>query len=84
MGSIFLIQDNDSLVEMNEEPYEKEDHLQSFLERYPTLLAGDQIDSEKPRRWLLISREMPVPDKQDAAGRWALDTSSWTKTGFPP
>ncbi len=42
MGSIFLIQDNDSLVEMNEEPYEKEDHLQSFLERYPTLLAGDQ------------------------------------------
>ena len=83
MGSIFLIQDENTLVEMSEEPYEKEDHLQSFLEDYPTLLAGDQIDSEKPRRWLLISREMPVPDKQDAAGRWALDHLFLDQDGIP-
>lgn len=83
MGSIFLIQDENTLVEMSEEPYEKEDHLQSFLEDYPTLLAGDQVDSDKPRRWLLISREMPVPDKQDAAGRWALDHLFLDQDGIP-
>lgn len=83
MGSIFLIQDENTLVEMSEEFYEKEDHLQSFLEDYPALLAGDQIDNEKPRRWLLISREMPVPDKQDAAGRWALDHLFLDQDGIP-
>jgi hypothetical protein len=83
MGSIFLIHDKDTLVEMSEAPYEKEDYLQSILEDYPKLLAGDQIDGEKPRRWLLISREMPVPDKEDAAGRWALDHLFLDQDGIP-
>ena len=38
-GSIFIIQDDDTLVEMTQQPYEKEDHLQRFLERYPAGLT---------------------------------------------
>lgn len=83
MGSIFLIHDKDTLVEMSEAPYEKEDYLQSILEDYPKLLVGDQMDGEKPRRWLLISREMPVPDKEDAAGRWAFDHLFLNQDGIP-
>ncbi len=60
-GSIFIIQNDDTFVEMTHQPYEKEDHLQSFLERYPALLAGDQVDIATPRRWLLIAREMSIP-----------------------
>ena len=26
--------------------------LQDLLQRYPTLLAGDQIEPDEPRRWL--------------------------------
>jgi hypothetical protein len=52
--SIFIIQKDDSLVEMTHQPYATEDHLQCFLERYPALLAGDQVDALTPRRWLLI------------------------------
>ena len=56
--AIYLIQNNDELVEMREKSYDSEDILQGLLAKYPNLLAGDQIDSTVPRRWLLISKEM--------------------------
>jgi hypothetical protein len=73
-GSIFLIQEKEGrLVEMKEEAYEREDLLQKLLADYPNLLAGDQINSTEPRRWLLIKREMPVPSEEDGADRWSVD-----------
>ena len=48
---------------MEELPYDAEKALQELLAEHPDLLAGDQIDSNEPRRWLLVSREMPVPGK---------------------
>lgn len=71
-GAIFLLQDN-GLVKMTEQKYESEDLLQQLLAQYPSLLAGDQIDSASPRRWLLISRETPVPSEEGGSGRWSLD-----------
>lgn len=61
MSGIFLIHDNNHLVKMTEQPYELEAHLQKLLADYPDLLPGDQIDSESPRRWLFISREVLLP-----------------------
>jgi hypothetical protein len=58
---------------MEEAPYDSEELLQKLLANHPDLLAGDQIDAEDPRRWLLVSREMAVPGEQDGAGRWSLD-----------
>lgn len=72
-GNIFLLQGGGSLVKMKEAPYDSEDLLQELLARYPDLLAGDQIDGDEPRRWLLVSREMAVPGEEDGAGRWSLD-----------
>ncbi len=43
-GSIFIIQNDHTLIEMTHQPYAQEDHLQRFLERYPALPAGDQVD----------------------------------------
>lgn len=82
-GGIYLIQDNSQLVEMKEEPYESEDGLQKLLADYPSLLAGEQIDSVAPRRWLLISREIAIPDSEDSAGRWALDHLFLDQDGIP-
>lgn len=70
---IFLIQDDGRLVEMTEQPYDSEDLLQKLLADYPSLLAGDQIDSSRPRRWLLIRREAPVPAEEGGGGRWSVD-----------
>ncbi len=82
-GSIFIIQNDDTLVEMTHQPYTTEDHLQRFLERYPSLLAGDQVDAAAPRRWLLIAREMPIPDREDGSGRWSLDHLFLDQDGIP-
>jgi len=70
---IFLIQPNGDLVEMNEEPYNSEDLLQSLLAKYPSLLAGNQIDPKAPRKWLFIEREASVPDTDGRSGRWSAD-----------
>lgn len=58
---------------MEEAPYDSESLLQEMLANHPDLLAGEQINSDVPRRWLLITREMAVPDEQDGSGRWSLD-----------
>ena len=59
-GSIFILHDDGTLVEMKETPYDSEALLQELLADYSNLLAGDQIDPDNPRRWLLVTREMRV------------------------
>src|SRR5687768_6886040 len=46
--------------------------LQAALVKNPYLLPGDQIDPDDPRRWLLVKREMPVPDPTSGTGRWSV------------
>lgn len=47
--------------------------LQRLLECNFDLLAGDQIDPGDPRRWILVRREMPVPDPNTGVDRWSID-----------
>jgi len=79
-GGIYLIQTDDSLVEMTEQPYDLEERLQILLADYPNILAGDQINSAAPRRWLFIQREFGVPAKQDGGTWWSLDHLFWIRT----
>src|SRR6516164_9589575 len=72
-SGIFLIQSGGDLVEMKEQPYDTEALLQELLAKYPNLLAGDQMDTASPRRWLLVSREMGVPSEEEGGDRWSLD-----------
>lgn len=72
-SGVFLVQEDGSLIEMEEQEYPKEDHLQELLARYPNLLAGNQIDDINPRRWLLVSREVGLPDEENGSDRWSVD-----------
>ena len=72
-GGIYIIQDSGHLIEMTERAYDSEALLQELLAKYPALLAGDQIDAMAPRRWILVSRELPVPDEDSGPGRWSID-----------
>jgi len=72
-GRIYLLKEDSKLLAMEEAPYDSESLLQKLLADHPDLLAGDQINVEEPRRWLLVTREMDVPGEQDGAGRWSLD-----------
>ena len=82
-GGVFIIQANGELIEMREQPYDLEDVLQTLLAKYPNLLAGEQIDSVNPRRWLLIKREMGVPSEDEGFDRWSLDHLFLDQDGIP-
>lgn len=72
-SGVLLLQANNSLVRMDETPYEAESLLQCLLENHPDLLACDQIDVAAPRHWLLVGREAGVPESEGSSDRWALD-----------
>jgi hypothetical protein len=57
---IFNIQSDGRLIEMQKESFLNEDAFQLLLEQYLNLLAGDQINGQSPRRWLLVRREMGI------------------------
>jgi hypothetical protein len=58
---------------MTAAPYDSEAILQDLLARYPDLLAGSEMGMDRPRQWLLVKREMGVPDDLGAADRWSID-----------
>jgi hypothetical protein len=82
-NNIYLIQQSGKLQAMSEQPYNNEDILQKLLEDYPELLGGDQVDSEAPRRLLLISREYGVPGEENGSDRWSLDHLFIDQDGIP-
>lgn len=79
---IFLVQ-GDKLVAMERSKYSLEDHLQDLLARYPDLMPGEQLNASEPRRWLLVSREIGVPDAEAAIDRWSLDHLFLDQDGVP-
>ncbi len=82
-GKIYLLQEDDTLQSLSEQPYSSEDLLQTLLEKYPDLLAGDQIDESEPRRWLLVSREVGVPSEEGGYDQWSLDHLFLDQDGIP-
>ena len=60
-GKIFLLQEGNKLVEMEETEYVSEDILQDLIAKNPNLLAGDEMDVDVPRKWLLVQREQMLP-----------------------
>lgn len=81
--SIFLLDKDGRLTEMNESGYITEDHLQELLALYPKLISGSQINPAVPCKWLLISREFGVPDDLNASNRWSLDHLFLDHEGIP-
>ncbi len=71
--SIYLLKDSGILEKVKKCSYDSEDLLQVLIEKYPDLLAGDQINPDEPIRWVLIKREAGVPDGEDRASRWSVD-----------
>ena len=82
-NKIFLINNEGNLSELIESYYDSEDLLQSLLSNYPALLAGGQIDEIKPRKWILVSREFGIPDKENSGNRWSLDHLFIDQEGIP-
>ena len=72
-GQIFVMDSGGALKPLAEHSYDSEDVLQKILAEHPELLAGDQIDPDNPRQWILVSREVGIPSDEAEGGRWSLD-----------
>ena len=74
MAKVYIIGSDGSTEEMSNVHCENEDlELQRVLEVNPDLVPGDQINPSDPRRWLVVKREMPVPDPTTGDNRWSID-----------
>lgn len=82
-GKIFSQSGEEQLTSMEEAGYDSERVLQKLLATNPDLLAGDQMNADEPRRWLLVTREMKVPAEEDGTGRWSLDHLFLDQDGIP-
>lgn len=82
---IYLIRDDDlgKSIKLEAKPYASEDEFQLLLGRFPELLAGEQVDPNNPRRWLLVAREIGVPDSEESGPRWSLDHFFVDQDGIP-
>ncbi|MDP8313727.1 MAG: hypothetical protein RAP70_01465 [Candidatus Celaenobacter antarcticus] len=80
---IFILNKNQSLVELNESEFVTENQFQELLENYPELISGSQINPDNPRKWLLVSREIGVPNEEYGNNIWSLDHLFIDQDGIP-
>jgi hypothetical protein len=74
MSSVYVVKEGGKTEPMKVVHTKDEDkELQTILKNNFDLLAGDQISPEDHCRWMLIKREMPVPDTSTGTDRWNID-----------
>ena len=84
MSSLFIKRTDGTIHKLSEHPCKNETiELQDALAISPDLLPGDQIKPESQRRWLLVKREMPIPDPNSGGNRWSLDFLYLDQSAIP-
>lgn len=80
---MFVLNENKTLVPLKPAQFVTEDDFQSLLADYPELLAGELIDPEEPRRWILVAREAGVPNIEEGSSWWSADHLFLDQDGIP-
>lgn len=81
--TIYLIQDDGSFQEIVETPYPSEDVLQRLLAEHPAMLRGGRTGTTGAQPWLLVAREIPVPDSEIGDRSFFLDHLFLDQDGVP-
>ena len=81
--TIYLVSDGGDLQRVPRHHYESEDLLQTLIEKYPEVLAGDQMGADEAVRLVLVKREAGVPDGEGASARWSVDHLLLDQHGVP-
>lgn len=79
---IYLIKDNKPIT-LEEKEYEQEIVLQELLGKYPDILAGEQMNPENPRRWILVTSELHLVSKDAGNTNFYLDHLFLDQDGVP-
>ncbi|GJE19553.1 hypothetical protein [Methylobacterium marchantiae] len=81
-SGVFVLKGDEALVPMLPAQFEAEVDFQRLLSRFPSLLVGDQIDPENPRRFILVKPELSIGHEQETA-RWSVDHLFLDQDGVP-
>lgn len=81
---MFVLKEDGSLIPLKPTQFVLEEHFQRLLEDHPELFAGDLIDPEEPRQWLLVAREIDIPSEANGTGWWSATTYFSIRTAFLP
>ncbi len=68
---------------MDEMEYVSENVLQDLIAEHPNLLAGEQMDENEPRKWLLVQREQILPYDETGIKLFYLDHLFLDQDGIP-
>lgn len=82
-ASIFILNGNSKLTEVKQSEFDYESTFQELVANHPELLPGELINPERPRRWILVKREMGIPEEEEGGNRWSLDHLFLDQDGIP-
>lgn len=82
-ASIFVLSEDSKLTQVNQSEFDYESKFQELIANHPELLPGELINPSKPRRWILVKREMGIPDEEEGGNRWSLDHLFLDQDGIP-
>ncbi|WP_438345740.1 hypothetical protein [Methylorubrum populi] len=57
---VFVLKEDEALVPMQPTQFAAELDFQKLLSKFPSLLVGDQIDPDNPKRFILIRQELSI------------------------
>lgn len=80
---IFLKDEEGRFTELRSAPYDTEADFQELIAKNPALLLGERFVSETSCGWLLVDREMGVPNKADGGDQWYVDHLFLDRSGTP-
>jgi hypothetical protein len=84
MAKLYLLQGDGASEEVPSVYCVNEDlELQRILEKNPDLIPGEQVNPSDPRHWLVVKREMAVPDPGTGYDRWSIDLFMVDQDGMP-
>ena len=82
-AGVYVLKDDRTLVAMQSAEFVRESEFQALLADFPQLLAGEQMNAQDPRRFLLVARERKVASDAASEGRWFLDHLFVDQDGVP-
>lgn len=83
MSDRIYVRTDGKMDELEAQPFDDEDAIQRLIAKEPDLLGGGRIRPDKPRRWILVSREQGVPDTDEAPDRWSVDVLLLDQDAIP-
>ncbi|NEW94896.1 hypothetical protein [Rhodopseudomonas sp. BR0M22] len=71
--SLFILNKGAGITKMPQVAFGSEDEFQALLASFPELLTDADFGEQGARRWVLVGREVAIPNQEGGAAQWSVD-----------